>query len=134
MDIKIKGNGSPAATSFCKTFADVVVEDKHKTREWVDMLRKKDVKAAHPDDGWVDRNINEFHLQYPYFGRNRKIYVNDIIALGDYREYRLVRILAIREVYIGGFKLYKFTDRLSSPYDMNVNNLEECVEGTWFGC
>ena len=131
-EIMLNNNGSSAGISFCNTFADVVADDRRKTREWTDMLWKKGVKAAHPDDGWVKRDVDEIHITYPYFGRNPN--VNDVIALGDWRKYRLVRIVSVYDLFIGGYRVHKFTDRLSTPYDVTVDNLEEYVEGMWFGC
>lgn len=96
------------SASFYQTFADVITEDKRQTREWVEDLRQRGVRAAHPDDGWVNRDTNEVIMTYPYFCGNLK--VNDIIVLGDYREYRVVRIIAIREAYIGSYKYYKFIE------------------------
>lgn len=131
-EIRIGNNGSSAAESFCKTFADVVAEDRRKTREWTDMLRKKGVKAAHSDDGWVKRDVNEIVLMYPYFGNH--VQINDVIAIEDYRECRLIRIISVREVFFGRHKYYTFTEDMCHPFDMGVDNLEEYVEGTWFGC
>ena len=95
-------------TSFYKIFSDIVIEDKCHIRKWIDNLQQRGICAAHPDDGWVNRNTNEVIMTYPYFCKNLK--VNDIIVLGDYRKYRVVRIIAIREAYIGNFKYYKFIE------------------------
>lgn len=97
-----------SAESFYTTFANVVSEDKRKTREWIDCLRSKGIRAAHPDDGWVNRDTNEVILTYPYFGKILEI--GDSIALGDYREYRIVHVTNIREGYVGNLKYYKFAE------------------------
>lgn len=48
--------------------------------EWVDDLRRRGVKAAHPDDGWVDRENDTVQLVYPQF--NDRPSIGDRIALG----------------------------------------------------
>lgn len=60
---------------------------------WVAGLRAQSVKAAHPDDGWVDRDRNRIHLAYPQF--NDGLAVGDLLALGwPWRadEVRVVRV------------------------------------------
>jgi len=54
-------------------------------------LREQGVKAAHPDDGWVNREKNTVRLEYPIFNDNPQ--VGDLIALGwPWRGYRLVLV------------------------------------------
>lgn len=58
-------------------------------------LRAQGVKAAHPDDGWVDRRRNEVRFVYPAF--NDGVQVGDVIALGwPWSGYRLVRVVEVR--------------------------------------
>lgn len=47
---------------------------------WIAALRGAGVKAAHPDDGWVNRERNTVHLAYPQF--NDGLSVGDLLALG----------------------------------------------------
>lgn len=61
--------------------------------EWVKMLRDSGVKAAHPDDGWVNRQINAIQPCYPQF--NDGVEEGDVIALGWPAKYRLVRIVGV---------------------------------------
>ena len=62
-------------------------------REWIADLRARGVKAAHPDDGWVDRDRNRLHLAYPQF--NDSLLVGDLLALGwPWSETRIVRVTA----------------------------------------
>lgn len=65
-------------------------------REWIAGLRAQGVKAAHPDDGWVDRERNLVHLAYPQF--NDGLGVGDLLALGwsDDRM-RIVRVMGTSE-------------------------------------
>lgn len=74
-------------------------------RAWIASLRERGVKAAHPDDGWVDRDLNRVHLAYPQF--NDGLAVGDVLALGwpddqvdrdrKINRTRLVRILRSEE-------------------------------------
>lgn len=49
-------------------------------RQWVADQRALGCKAAHPDDGWVDREANTVGLCYPQF--NDGLGVGDVLALG----------------------------------------------------
>lgn len=60
---------------------------------WVTRLRAAGVKAAHPDDGWVNRDRNTVRLEYPRF--NDRPQVGDLIALGVPDRYRLVRVTGL---------------------------------------
>jgi len=63
-------------------------------RQWVAALRAAGVKAAHPDDGWVDREHSEVQFVYPQF--NDGVTEGDVIALGWHDGHRLVRITQVR--------------------------------------
>lgn len=66
--------------------------------KWIADLRIIGIKAAHPDDGWVDRKISNSHdfiqLQYPQFDDGLK--VGDLIALGHPDRYRVRKVLDIK--------------------------------------
>src|SRR4051812_15076789 len=60
-------------------------------RRWVESLRYQGIKAAHPDDGWVNRRESKVHLAYPDFddGLDR----GDLLALGwPWTNTRIVRV------------------------------------------
>ena len=60
--------------------------------EWIADLRRRGVKAAHPDDGWVDREAGTIHLCYPLF--NDGLSVGDLLALGyPGNKTRIVRVV-----------------------------------------
>ncbi len=83
-------------------------------KTWVAALREQGVKAAHPDDGWVDRDRNEVHLAYPDF--NDGLGVGDLLALGwPSGETRIVRITGKRTPEIGLGMTYWAFEELSSP-------------------
>lgn len=73
----------------------IVTERKENELKWIEELRLQGVKAAHPDDGWVERDINQVTLCYPEF--NDGVSVGDIIALGSYDKWRLVKVIEERE-------------------------------------
>ena len=72
---------------------------------WVKSLRALDVKAAHPDDGWVNRTNNSVNLVYPQF--NDGVSVGDLIALGwppwstRGKSHRIVRVIEISKTMFG---------------------------------
>ena len=61
---------------------------------WVAGLRERGFKAAHPNDGWVDRENNEINFNYPQF--NDGAGVGDLVMLGQHfsnpEELRPVRL------------------------------------------
>jgi hypothetical protein len=60
-------------------------------RQWIAGLREQGVKAAHPDDGWVNRDEHKIHLAYPQFDDGLE--VGDLLALGwPWTHTRLVRV------------------------------------------
>lgn len=65
--------------------------------EWIAALRDAGVKAAHPDDGWVDRERNTVFFCYPQFDDG--VAVGDLIALGwpqwnsKKPQHRIVRVI-----------------------------------------
>lgn len=70
--------------------------------EWIANLRANGVKAAHPDDGWVDRDRSpqRVHLEYPQF--NDGLDVGDLLALGwPFAKTRIVRVTAIEDGFFG---------------------------------
>ena len=71
---------STSNPSFAKLWADICIEGERKEKEWIATLRQQGVKAAHPNDGWVDREKNELHFCYPQFNDGAK--EGDIVALG----------------------------------------------------
>lgn len=82
---------SNAQDEFAKCFVAAWKEREAKEKEWIKMLRTLGVAAAHPDDGWVNRDENTVQFCYPFFG-GRDHNVGDLIALGTPDDYRIVRI------------------------------------------
>lgn len=61
-------------------WAQICREAHDRDEAWIAMLRREGIKAAHPDDGWVDREKNTVCFAYPQF--NDGAGVGDKIALG----------------------------------------------------
>ena len=97
-----------ASTAFYEGYRKVIAQNKRDMDGWIKRLERDEVKAAHPDDGWVDRENNEVHLEYSNF--LRKIEVGDRIALGTPKEYRIVTVTAIRKGRCSGMLYYRFVE------------------------
>lgn len=78
-------------------------------QEWIANLRASSVKAARPDDGWVDRDRNEVTMCYPDF--NDGLQVGDWLALGRHdgktRIVELVEETSVRFIH-GQTKRFRF--------------------------
>ncbi len=95
-DIKVTFNPS-CPQSFIDQWHATAARLKQEEWDWIADLRARGVKAAHPNDGWVNRIDNMLQLVYPQF--NDGVQVGDIIALGDSSEYHLVKITFIHKDY-----------------------------------
>lgn len=100
--------GNPSLIAECSKIATKMALEQ---AEWVDGLRARGVKAAHPDDGWVNRDKSQLHFCYPQF--NDGAAVGDVVALGSPQwgsvepRTRLVRLIA-RDVSMFGIEWWKF--------------------------
>lgn len=61
--------------SFVSKFHEICDQRQHENDEWIAKLRAQGFKAAHPNDGWVDRTANVVTFCYPHF--------NDCATTGD---------------------------------------------------
>lgn len=99
--VKVTANGEKGI-EFVDLYEKIVRDMREEKRLWIRDLRARGIKAAHPDDGWVDRKRDIVQFVYPQFIDSAK--VGDIVALGDSEKYRLVRLtehLPISWVYSG---------------------------------
>ena len=84
-------------------------EAKNKEATWVAQLRKQGIKAAHPNDGWVDREALTIHFAYPQF--NDGAGIGDLVMLGwpgeKPEKLRLVRLIGTTGTML---KRFTFTD------------------------
>lgn len=76
---------------------DIQAEEK----QWVAQLRSIGIKAAHPDDGWVDRKKSEHHdfVQFSYPQFDDGVRAGDKIALGWPDRYR---VRTVQQVHRAG--------------------------------
>lgn len=65
--------------------------DLAREQQWIAELAAAGVRAAHPDDGWVDRHTNTVALVYPQFDFG--VHAGDRIALGWPDRYRIVQVV-----------------------------------------
>ena|SRR5215216_113523 len=91
---------------FAKTFIEVSKEAQRDEKAWIDRLIKKGIKAAHPDDGRVNREENTVTFSYPYFDFG--VEVGDKIVLGWPDKYRVVKVKDITHGRIGMLTYYHF--------------------------
>lgn len=85
-------SGQPAAVA---AFGRIAAAMDREQAAWIAELRAGGAKAAHPDDGWVDRKRDIVRLVYPQFNDGAKS--GDLIALGWPRwngrtQHRIVRL------------------------------------------
>jgi hypothetical protein len=77
--------------AFAERWAEICDEHKKSESAWIAGLRAAGVKAAHPDDGWVDRDANTVTFAYPQF--NDGAQAGDLVALGyHFGKTRIVRL------------------------------------------
>lgn len=92
---------------FVATWNKIGDEFEERTRQWVENLREQGIKAAHPDDGWVDREKDIVYLRYPQF--NDGVEVGDTIALGWGDKWRLIKVVEVIPCNFGTHRTrYKF--------------------------
>jgi len=105
-----------AGMEFAETFAQIMFDNRRLKEEWIAKLRLKGVKAAHPNDGWVDRTANTVTFSYPDFDDG--VGLGDVIALGwpQRGSWRLVKVVEVLKRPIfwleisGKYRAYRFED------------------------
>lgn len=75
-----RSNGSEVGNAFVANFEAACIKSHEDEQRWIADLRASGVKAAHPDDGWVNREKNSVAFTYPQFDDGPV--VGDVIALG----------------------------------------------------
>lgn len=126
-----KSNGSKVGNQFVAAFLKDCANRSERERAWVAELIVKGYKAAHPDDGWVDRSKNSIVLSYPYFNSGLKI--NDIMALGCPEEYRTVKISKI-EISLMGLTHYHFVEVHYMVENQNLEYVDPKSQKKYFIC
>lgn len=93
------GHISGAGVEISKLFKKFQQEYKDDNKKWVQDLRDQGFKAAHPDDGYVDREKNNVYFAYPHFDDG--VNIGDKIVLGWHNEKsRVVKIIDIEKMEI----------------------------------
>lgn len=102
-------NGSDTGNSFAAHFLATCARIDAEEQAWCQRLRDEGIAAAHPDDGWVDRQKNTVRFAYPHF-HARPIEAGAKVALGWPDKYRIVEITKV-ETGILDSKIYHFEER-----------------------
>jgi len=108
MTTRIEVSGDPKFVSMWNT---ICAEQDADERKWIDGLRAAGFKAAHPNDGWVNRKYNEVFFSYPHFNDGADI--GDLVMLGwawDKNSWRPVRLIGKRVTSLGKMTWWQFED------------------------
>jgi hypothetical protein len=106
-DVHVQGDPALVAS-----YQEIVKEYTLAERAWIADLRQRGVKAAHPDDGWVDRTHSTLFLCYPQF--NDGVGVGDIVALGTPGRTRYVKLTDSTHTAFGTVR-YGYTELIETP-------------------
>jgi len=68
------------STDFTRRWVSICEKSDQEEAKWIADLRLRGFKAAHPNDGWVDRKRKRVTLVYPQF--NDGVNVGDLVMLG----------------------------------------------------
>lgn len=108
MDLRNCVRGNPKFVSLWHQICD---EQNNDQRKWVDGLRAAGFKAAHPNDGWVNRKDDEVYFAYPQFNDGSEI--GDTVMLGwpwAKKSWRPVRLIGKRATALGKMVWWQFED------------------------
>ncbi|MEO6146544.1 MAG: hypothetical protein ABIT70_05725 [Sulfuriferula sp.] len=108
MGLKICVSGDQQFVAVWHQICDKQAADE---RELIAGLRKAGFKAAHPNDGWVNRKDCEVYFAYPQFNDGAK--GGDLVMLGwpfDKKSWRTVRLVSCRRGFVGGLEYWLFKD------------------------
>jgi len=81
---------------FMKNWHKIINDGAKQEEQWIAELQACGVVSAHPNDGWVNREKNTFHLDYPQF--NDGVEVGSLVCLGDHFEQDKNHIVKVTEV------------------------------------
>ena len=95
--------GVSGQAGFVALYANICTDMERDQEAWIAALRAAGVKAAHPDDGWVNRKDNYVQFVYPQFNDGAK--AGDLVALGwpqwHSAKHRIVRLVEFRRSVFG---------------------------------
>jgi hypothetical protein len=98
-EIRWTANDADGA-AFLAGFVQISRADAASSATWVARLRAQGIAAAHPDDGWVDREQHSVLLINPYYADSLE--VGGLLVLGDQRRWRVVRLTRYAAYRWGG--------------------------------
>jgi hypothetical protein len=108
MDLRNCVSGEPKFVALWHQICDKQTENEG---EWVAGLLTAGFKAAHPNDGWVNRKDNEVFFSYPQF--NDGAGLGDRVMLGwpwDKTSWCAVRLIGKRVTAIGKMVWWQFEE------------------------
>lgn len=97
--------GVSGQAGFVALYARICDDMERDQAAWIAALRAAGVKAAHPDDGWVNRKDNYVQFVYPQFNDGAK--AGDLVALGwpqwhsEKPRHRIVRLVEFHRSVFG---------------------------------
>ena len=94
-----------------------------KDEELIKRLRSEGVKAAHPDDGWHEREKHYIQLSYPLF--NDGVDVGDRIALT--RPTKTYKIIRIEKCSFGGLDRFYYEYQEPMPPEKESSFFEKIL-------
>lgn len=108
MKSAIKSSDQSMVESWHKIIDDYAASE----QMWIDGLRKAGFKAAHPNDGWVDRKNKIVQFVYPRF--NDGADVGDLVMLGWHNSPQWCRAVRLTEklesMFCKGITRWSFED------------------------
>lgn len=114
MNTRIEVRGDP---KFISLWNQICQEREDEERLWIADLRSKGFKAAHPNDGWVNRETNEVFFSYPQFNDGADI--GDLVMLGwpwKNGNHRPIRLTGKSVSVLGNMTYWTFEDVDSTPH------------------
>lgn len=107
-----RSNGSAAGNDFIAAYNRACREQRERDDRWVASMLHAGARIVTPDDGWVNRR--EHSVLPPSYARcNLKTPIGGLIALGDSRRWRLVRVIRTEPFWFDPRTLRYFFDPLS---------------------
>lgn len=114
------------ARKACSHFRREADDMRREQAEWIASLRVAGIKAAHPDDAWVDRERNTVMFVYPHFDDG--VSIGDLIALGSPQwgsansRHRIVRVTGSTFGLFSQKPLWHFDPLPESPIEPTPND------------
>jgi len=98
--------GPTSNLEFQKDWYDVCEREQREQDEWILKLIEDGIKAAHPDDGWNDRDNNEIHFAYPRF-IHPLLQIGNLVALGRPEKFHIVKLTS-KKIGFGDMIYWKY--------------------------